>query len=47
MLHKMVEHREPSPVLQIVCANFDYDPEQIGEHMMEMLAKFRNEGIVG
>ena len=33
--------------LQIVCANFDYEPEQIGEHMMEMLAKFRNEGIVG
>ena len=27
-------------------ASFDYDPEKIGKHMLEMLAKFRSEGIV-
>jgi hypothetical protein len=32
--------------LNIVCAAFDYDPEKIGKHMLEMLAKFRNEGII-
>ena len=32
--------------LRIVCASFDYDPEQIGKHMQEMPAKFRSEGIV-
>ena len=32
--------------LRVVCAGFDYDPEAIGKHMLEMLAKFRNEGIV-
>ena len=32
--------------LQFVCAGFVYDPEAIGKHMLEMLAKFRNEGIV-
>lgn len=32
--------------LRIVCASFDNDPEKIGKHMLEMLAKFRNEGIV-
>ena len=32
--------------LRIICASFDYDPEQIGKHMLEMLAKFRSEGIV-
>ena len=32
--------------LSIVCAGFDNDPEKIGIHMLEMLAKFRNEGVV-
>ena len=32
--------------LRFSCASFDYDPEQIGKHMLEMLAKFRNEGII-
>ena len=32
--------------LRIICASFDYDPEQIGQHMLDMLAKFRSEGIV-
>ena len=33
-------------VLCVVCAGLDNDPEKIGKHMLEMLAKFRNEGIV-
>ncbi len=32
--------------LRLICAALDYDPEKIGKHMLEMLAKFRNEGIV-
>ena len=32
--------------LRFICAGFDNDPEKIGIHMLEMLAKFRNEGIV-
>lgn len=32
--------------LRILCAGLDNDPEKIGIHMLEMLAKFRNEGIV-
>ena len=32
--------------LRVVCAGLDNDPEKIGKHMLEMLAKFRNEGIV-
>jgi len=32
--------------LRIVCAAYDNDPEKIGIHMLEMLAKFRNEGII-
>ena len=32
--------------LRIVCASFDNDPEKIGKHMLEMLAKFRSEGLV-
>ena len=32
--------------LRIICAGLDNDPEKIGIHMLEMLAKFRNEGIV-
>ena len=31
--------------LRIVCASFDNDPEKIGKHMLEMLAKFRSEGL--
>ena len=31
--------------LRIVCASFDNDPEKIGKHMLEMLAKFRREGL--
>ena len=32
--------------LRFICASFDYDQEQIGKHMLEMLAEFRNEGII-
>lgn len=32
--------------LHLICAALDYDPEKIGKHMLEMLAKFRNEGII-
>ena len=32
--------------LRLICASLDNDPEKIGIHMLEMLAKFRNEGIV-
>ena len=32
--------------LRVVCASLDNDPEKIGKHMLERLAKFRNEGIV-
>ena len=31
---------------RVICAGLDNDPEKIGIHMLEMLAKFRNEGIV-
>ena len=31
--------------LRIVCAGLDNDPEKIGKHMLEMLAKFRSEGL--
>jgi len=30
--------------LRIICASFDYDPEQIGKHMLEMPEKFWKEG---
>ena len=33
-------------LLLIICAGLDNDPEKIGIYMLEMLAKFRNEGIV-
>ena len=33
--------------LRVICAGLDNDPEKIGIHMLEMLAKFRNEGIIG
>jgi hypothetical protein len=29
--------------LRLVCAGYDYDPEAIGKHMLEMLAKFTAE----
>ncbi len=32
--------------LRFICASMDNDPEKIGIHMLEMLAKFRNEGII-
>lgn len=32
--------------LRVVCAGLDNDPEKIGKHMLEMLAKFKNEGVV-
>ena len=32
--------------LRIICTGLDNDPEKIGIHILEMLAKFRNEGIV-
>ena len=32
--------------LRLICAGFENDPEKIGIHMLEMLAKFRNDGIV-
>lgn len=32
--------------LRIICAAYDNEPEKIGIHMLEMLAKFRNEGII-
>ena len=33
--------------LRIICASLDNDPEKIGIHMLEMLAKFRDEGVIG
>lgn len=32
--------------LRLICAAYDNNPEKIGIHMLEMLAKFRGEGIV-
>lgn len=32
--------------LRVICADLDNDPEKIGIHMLEMLEKFRDEGIV-
>ena len=31
--------------LRLICAGLDNDPEKIGIYMLEMLAKFRNEGF--
>ena len=31
--------------LRLICAGLDNDPEKIGIHMLEMLAKFRSEGL--
>ena len=32
--------------LRVICGGLDNDPEKIGIHMLEMLAKFRNEGVI-
>lgn len=31
--------------LRVLCASLDNDPEKIGKHMLDMLVKFRNEGL--
>ena len=31
--------------LRLICTGLDNDPEKIGKHMLEMLVKFRNEGL--
>ena len=31
--------------LRFICASLDNNPEKIGKHMLEMLAKFRSEGL--
>lgn len=32
--------------LRIICAAYENEPEKIGMHMLEILAKFRREGVV-
>ena len=32
--------------LRVICAGLNNDPEKIGIHMLEMLAKFKSEGIL-
>lgn len=32
--------------LRVICAGLDNEPEKIGIHMLEMLDKFKSEGIV-
>ena len=32
--------------LRVICAGLDNDSEKIGKHMLEMLAKFRNGGVM-
>ena len=32
--------------LRLICAAYENDPEKIGIHMLETLAKFKSEGIV-
>ena len=32
--------------LRVISAAFENNPEKIGVHMLEMLAKFRNEGVI-
>ncbi len=31
--------------LRILCGSFDNDPKEIGKHMLQMVEKFRNEGL--
>ncbi|MFR9270355.1 MAG: hypothetical protein ACLVMI_08450 [Clostridia bacterium] len=33
--------------LRLICAGLDYDPEAIGKHMLETLAKFQQEKKYG
>ncbi len=33
--------------LRVVCTGLDNDPEKIDIHMLEILAKFRSEGLFG
>ena len=32
--------------LCVVCAGLNKDPEEIGIHMLEILVKFRSEGVI-
>ena len=32
--------------LRVICAGLDNEPKKSGIHMLEMLAKFKSEGIV-
>ena len=32
--------------LRVICAGLDNEPDKIGIHMLEMLDKFKSEGIV-
>ncbi len=32
--------------LRVVCDGLDNNPEKIGKHMLEVLNKFKNEGVV-
>ncbi len=32
--------------LRVICAALENNPEKIGIHMLEILAKFRNEGVI-
>ena len=32
--------------LRVVCDGLDNNPEKIGKHMLEILNKFKNEGVV-
>jgi len=42
----MLYGRIPTPDgLRILCASLDNDPEKKGKHMLEMLTKFRSEGL--
>ncbi len=31
--------------LRVICAGFNNEPEKIGSYMLEMLSKFRSEGL--
>lgn len=31
--------------LRLICAGLDNNPEKIGKHMLEMVNRFRNEGL--
>ena len=46
MLTYVLTHVNDNMTKRTVPAVMDNDPEKIGIHLLEMLAKFRNEGIV-